>query len=144
YGGNGPLHACGIANALGISKILAPPFASTFSACGAGNVQQMHIHEMSTWTVLFSPSTRTFFTDYEGFNRSVEELEHRGCEDLLRQGMKAADIHYRLELDMRYGNQRVQTAVVTPVSRLRSQSDVLALLDQFHKRYGERFGEGSQ
>ncbi|MGV2481895.1 UNVERIFIED_CONTAM: hydantoinase/oxoprolinase family protein, partial [Salmonella enterica subsp. enterica serovar Weltevreden] len=55
YGGNGPLHACGIANALGVSKILAPPFSSTFSACGAGNVSQMHIHEMSTWTVLFNP-----------------------------------------------------------------------------------------
>jgi N-methylhydantoinase A/oxoprolinase/acetone carboxylase beta subunit len=54
YGGNGPLHACGIANALGINRILAPPFSSTFSACGAGNVNQMHIHEMSTWTVLFN------------------------------------------------------------------------------------------
>lgn len=30
YGGNGPLHACGIANALGVSRILAPPYASTF------------------------------------------------------------------------------------------------------------------
>ncbi len=48
YGGNGPLHACGIAMALGINRILAPPFSSTFSACGAGNVNQMHIHEMNT------------------------------------------------------------------------------------------------
>ena len=48
YGGNGPLHACGIANKLGIDKILAPPFASVFSAAGAGNLNQMHIHETST------------------------------------------------------------------------------------------------
>ncbi len=144
YGGNGPLHACGIANALGISRILAPPFGSTFSACGAGNVQQMHIHEMSTWTILFDPNARALFTDYAAFNRSVEELERRGREDLLRQGMKLADIRYRLELDMRYGNQRVQTAVVTPLLRLHSQGDVLGLMDQFHRRYGERFGAGSQ
>jgi N-methylhydantoinase A len=144
YGGNGPLHACGIANALGIGRILAPPFASTFSACGAGNVSQMHIHELSTWTVMFNPSTRSFFTDYDSFNRSVEELERRGREDLLRQGMRAEDIRYRLEIDMRYGNQRVQTTVVTKLSRLRSQSDVLGLMDQFYQRYGERFGEGSQ
>ena len=32
YGGNGPLHACGIANYAGIKRILAPPFASVFSA----------------------------------------------------------------------------------------------------------------
>ena len=144
YGGNGPLHACGIANALGIGRVLAPPFASTFSACGAGNVSQMHIHELSTWTVMFNPSTRSFFTDYDSFNRSVEELERRGREDLLRQGMPAVNIRYRLEIDMRYGNQRVQTTVVTQLSRLRSQSDVLGLIDQFYQRYGERFGEGSQ
>ena len=144
YGGNGPLHACGIADALGVSKILAPPFASTFSACGAGNVNQMHIHEMSTWTVLFNPALKAFYKDYESFNRNVEELERRGREDLLRQGMPAADIRYRLELDMRYGNQRVQTAVVTELNRLNAQKDVLALMDQFHQSYGARFGEGSQ
>jgi N-methylhydantoinase A len=144
YGGNGPLHACGIADALGVSKILAPPFSSTFSACGAGNVNQMHIHEMSTWTVLFNPALKAFYNDYESFNRNVEELERRGREDLLRQGMPAADIRYRLELDMRYGNQRVQTAVVTELNRLNAQKDVLALMDQFHQSYGARFGEGSQ
>lgn len=144
YGGNGPLHACGIANALGAQRILAPPYSSTFSACGAGNVNQMHIHELSTWTVLFDPNARCFFTDYDAFNRNVEELERRGREDLLRQSMDPEVIRYRLELDMRYGNQRVQTAVVSDRSRLRSQGDVLVLIDQFHHRYGERFGEGSQ
>ncbi|NKF21856.1 hydantoinase/oxoprolinase family protein [Solimonas marina] len=144
YGGNGPLHACGIANALGVSRILAPPFSSTFSACGAANVNQMHIHEMSTWTVLFNPATRGFFNDYDGFNRSVEELERRGREDLLRQGMDEQQIRYRLELDMRYGNQRVQTAVVTELNRLHTQKDVLKLMDQFHESYGARFGAGSQ
>ena len=45
---------------------------------------------------------------------------------------------------MRYGNQRVQTAVVSEFTRSKSQHDVLALMDQFYKSYGERFGEGSQ
>ena len=136
--------ANGIATALGVTKVLAPPFASTFSACGAGNVNQMHIHEMNTWTVLFNSATKGFFSDYESFNRGVEALEQRGREDLLRQGMEPGQIRYRLELDMRYGNQRVQTAVVTELSRLKTQRDVLQLMDQFHERYGERFGEGSQ
>ncbi len=144
YGGNGPLHACGIANSLGINRIFAPPYSSTFSACGAANVNQMHIHEMSTWTVLFNPALKAFFQDYDNFNRNVEELERRGRDDLLRQGMTPDQIRYRLELDMRYGNQRVQTAVVTELNRIKSQRDVLSLMDQFHKSYGARFGEGSQ
>ncbi len=144
YGGNGPLHACGIARALGVKKILAPPFASVFSAVGAGNMNQLHIHEMSTWTVLFDANQKSLFTDYALFNSRVEELERRGREDLTRQGFAAEKVEYRLELDMRYGNQRVTTAVVTDIHRLGGQSDVLKLMEQFHQRYGERFGEGSQ
>lgn len=144
YGGNGPLHACGIADALGVDKVLAPPFAWVFSACGAGNMNQMHIHEMSTYTILFDANAKTVFDDFASFNANVAELERRGREDLLRQGMDEASIQYRLELDMRYGNQRVQTAVVTEVSRLSSRLDVLKLIDQFFARYGDRFGEGSQ
>lgn len=144
YGGNGPLHACGIANKLGIDKILAPPFASVFSAAGAGNLNQMHIHEMSCYMVLFHSGTKTMFTDYASFNAKVEELERRGREDLLRQGMDPEDVRYRLELDMRYGNQRVQTTVTTELNRLNGLPDVAKLITQFHRSYGDRFGEGSQ
>ena len=144
YGGNGPLHACGVADALGVDKVLAPPFAWVFSACGAGNMNQMHIHEMSTYTVLFDANTKAIFGDFAQFNANVAALEARGRADLLRQGMAEADIRYRLELDMRYGNQRVQTAVVTELTRLTSRIDVLRLIDQFFSRYGDRFGEGSQ
>jgi N-methylhydantoinase A len=144
YGGNGPLHACGIARALGVNSILVPPFASTFSAVGAGNMNQLHIHEMNCWTVLYDANRQAFFDDYESFNRKVEELERRGREDLVRQGFGLDDIRYRLELDMRYGNQRVQTAVVTDLNRVSSPQHVLTLIDQFHTRYGERFGKGSQ
>ena len=144
YGGNGPLHACGIAQKLGIDRILAPPYAAAFSACGAGTLNQMHIHEMSTFLVLFQSVTKSLFTDYDRFNKMVAELERRGREDLLRQGMNERDIRYRLELDMRYGNQRVTTSVATDLHRFNSLHDVAQIIDQFHRSYGERFGEGSQ
>jgi N-methylhydantoinase A len=144
YGGNGPLHACGIASALGVDTVLAPPFASAFSACGAGNMNQMHIHEKTSWMVLFDPASQTLFSDYDKFNNIVAELENRGREDLLRQGFYAGDLRFRLELDMRYGNQRVETAVNVDKPRLDSQHDVLSLITMFHTRYGDRFGHGSQ
>lgn len=144
YGGNGPLHCCGIANALGVNRVLAPPFSSVFSALGAGNVNQMHIHEMSTYTVLYHTGTQSMLSDYERINAAIVELEARGRDDLQRQGMNPDDIKIRLEFDMRYGNQRVETAVETDVTRFSSMHDVLALMGRFDKRYGERFGEGSQ
>jgi N-methylhydantoinase A len=113
YGGNGPLHCCGIANHLGIDRVLAPPFSSVFSALGAGNTPQLHIHERTTPVLLFDATTRRLFEDFNTFNGIVEELEARGRADLQRQGLPAESVQHRLELDMRYGNQLVTMAVVS-------------------------------
>jgi N-methylhydantoinase A len=63
---------------------------------------------------------------------------------LLRQGIAADNILHSLELDMRYGNQLVQTTVVIPKHTIESAIDVLNILDLFSTDYGKRFGEGSQ
>ncbi len=144
YGGNGPLHCCGIARALGIQRVLAPPFSALFSALGAGNVDQLHIHEKSTYTVLFHTMLKQLLTDFTRLNDTIAELEDRGRDDLIRQGVDPALVQHRVEFDMRYGNQRVETAVASDIKRFTSVHDVLALIAQFHQRYGERFGEGSQ
>ena len=144
YGGNGPLHCCGIARNLNIDRILAPPLSSVFSAVGAGNMHQLHIHEKSLYMVLYDSNTRHIFDDYDRFNAIVAELKEKGRQDLLRQGVPAEDIHHDLELDMRYGNQLVQTTAVIPQHELRGPADVLAMISQFSTDYGKRFGEGSQ
>lgn len=144
YGGNGPLHGCGIASQLGIDRILVPPFCSVFSAVGAGNMHQLHIHERSLFMWIYDSNTRRLYNDYTAFNQIVEELENKGRDDLLRQGMKAGDIRHRLELDMRFGNQLAQTSVVAPKLRLESIDDVMAIIKQFSADYGNRFGKGSE
>ena len=144
YGGNGPLHACGIAGHLGIARVLAPPYSSVFSALGAGNTPQLHIHERTVPVVLFDASTRALFTDFGRFNGIVAELEAKGRDDLLRQGLPGEAVQHRLELDMRYGNQLVTMAVTADRTRLQSVRDVVALMHMFADDYGRRFGQGSQ
>ena len=144
YGGNGPLHACGIAEHLGVDRVLAPPYSAVFSALGAGNTPQLHIHERTVPVVLFDASTRTVFTDFDRFNGIVAELEERGRADLVRQGLPGKAVRHRLELDMRYGNQLVTMAVVADRNRLASVRDVVALMHLFADDYGRRFGAGSQ
>jgi N-methylhydantoinase A len=118
YGGNGPLHACGIASSAGISRILFPPFASVFSALGAGNMRPLHIHERSAYVVLYEPLKRSLYNKYETMNGYIQELEAKGAEDLVRQGYDRNDVRYRLEMDMRYGNQLVTTAVAFDINRV--------------------------
>lgn len=144
YGGNGPLHGCGIANQLGIDRILVPPFCSVFSAVGAGNMHQLHIHEKSLFMWIYDSNTRRLYNDYATFNRVVEELEAKGRDDLLRQGMKPGDIQHRLELDMRFGNQLAQTTVTAHKLRLEKIEDVMTIIKQFSVDYGSRFGKGSE
>jgi N-methylhydantoinase A len=144
YGGNGPLHACGIANVLGVSRVMVPPFCSIFSAIGAGNMDQMHIHERSVYLSLYDSNTRSLFADFDRFNGIVEELEEAGRNDLLRQGVSPEKISHRLELDMRYGNQLAQTAVISATNRISSSDDMMGLIETFSKDYGRRYGEGSQ
>ena len=144
YGGNGPLHCCGIARNLGIDKILAPPLSSVFSAVGAGNMHQLHIHEQSLYMVLYDSNTRHIFDDYARFNSIVAELKEMGTQDLIRQGIPREQIQHNLELDMRYGNQLVQTTAVIPQHEVHGPADVLTIISQFSNDYGKRFGEGSQ
>ncbi len=144
YGGNGPLHCCGIAKNLNIDKILAPPLSSVFSAVGAGNMHQLHIHEQSLYMVLYDSNTRHLFDDYARFNAIVAELKELGTQDLQRQGVPREDVCHSLELDMRYGNQLVQTTAVIPQHEVHGVSDVMAIITQFSNDYGKRFGEGSQ
>jgi N-methylhydantoinase A len=144
YGGNGPLHCCGIAKVLEMEKILIPPFSPIFSAVGAGIMNLVNIHEKSVFMNIYDSNTRSLFSEFDRFNQYVKELEEAGREELLRQGIPAEAIQHRLELDMRYGNQLTQTSVISPVNRLNNMSEVLQLVEAFSVNYGERFGEGSQ
>ncbi|NQV20172.1 MAG: hydantoinase/oxoprolinase family protein [Rhodospirillales bacterium] len=144
YGGNGGLHCCGIAEVLGIDRVFVPPFSSVFSAVGAGNMHQLHIHEKSLYLTIYDSTTRALFDDFDRLNAIVGELEEAGKKDLLRQGMKPSQIQRRLEMDMRYGNQLAQTAVVSENNRITSRKDLLRLIGVFARDYGKRFGEGSQ
>ena len=93
---------------------------------------------------VYDSTSKTLLRDYARFNKIAEELETAGLQDLLRQGMRREDVKHRIEVDMRYGNQLVQTTVILPVARLKRMDDVMALIKQFSVDYGNRFGKGSE
>jgi N-methylhydantoinase A len=140
YGGGGPVHCCGFARALEAKSVLVPPFASVFSAFGAGNLGQLHIHDRSAYLVVYNPLTRQMTLDISIVNGMIDELEQLGRDDLVRQGFQPKDVQHQVEFDMRYGNQLVQLSVLSPVKRLKDVDDVLAMIEVFSKTYASRFG----
>ncbi len=140
YGGNGPLHCCGIAKQAGIKRVLAPPYSSVFSACGGAAMNQLHIHEKTETVALYNQHTKQIFQDYDYFNNIAEELESRGRADLIRQGIDEGDIKYRLELDLRYGIQKMETSIVVRTTRINSLADVLEIVEKLATDFSARYG----
>jgi N-methylhydantoinase A len=143
YGGNGPLHACGIANRAGIKRVLAPPYSSVFSACGGAGLDQMHIHEKNVSLPFFHKNLKTIFNDFDAFNSIVEDLKNKGCADLMRQGISAEKVQFRTELDMRYSIQKMEVSIVSPKINLESTTDVIQLIEAMNDDFSERYGEDS-
>jgi N-methylhydantoinase A len=141
YGGAGPAHCCGFARALGVARVLVPPFSAVFSALGAANLEQLHLHERSVYLVVYNPLTREITLEVDSVNRLIDELEALGRDDLVRQGFAAAEVKHQVEFDMRYGNQLVQLSVLSPVLRLGGIDDVLSMIEVFSDTYSKRFGE---
>ena len=127
YGGNGPLHACGIADArrhqahpraavrVGVLRLRRrqhEPAAHPRARRPRRDVQRDHPKRCTTTT--------------REFNAIVEELERRGREDLVRQGFEPEDV----TLPPRAGHALRQpaastTAVVFDVNRINGVGDVL-------------------
>lgn len=141
YGGNGPLHACGIADKVGFNRVLAPPYSSVFSACGGAGLDQMHIHERNVSYPFFHKNLQALFNDFGSFNAIVEELEERGRNDLVRQGLEKDLIKHRLELDMRYSIQKMEVSIVCPYERLTESKQVIDMIERMNEDFGERYGK---
>jgi N-methylhydantoinase A len=107
-------------------------------------MKKLHILERGAHVVMYNATTRSLYDRYNEFNSIVEEIEAKGCEDLVRQGFAAEDVRYRLEMDMRYGNQLVTTAVVFDINRIYGVGDVLKMIKTFSDIYGQRYGEGME
>jgi 5-oxoprolinase (ATP-hydrolysing) len=92
FGGAGGQHACAVADALGMERILVHPLAGVLSAYGIGIADVKAIRERSWLKPL-----------REDFSESLSELEKRACDALVEQGVH----HARIELDRR---ARLRTA----------------------------------
>ena len=135
YGGNGPMHAAIYAGELGVSKIIIPSVASTFSAFGSATSDILHSHRMFR----FSPMPM----DADGFNESFRTLEQMVNEELQGDGIKKEDRVFNYAVDMRYGAQYY--ALRMPVERKTYDAEAMGgLCRQFDVLYESLYGRGSE
>jgi N-methylhydantoinase A/oxoprolinase/acetone carboxylase beta subunit len=139
FGGAGPTHCCGYARFAEMEKIVVFPFAPTFCAFGSSTMDIVHVYERSRHLHLLHPATQEYLTDYDGFNRSVEALREVAARDFEGEGYERGRVEYVLELDMKFGGQLNVKRVTSPVLRVASPDDVLAIRDAFETEYGQAY-----
>ncbi|MEZ4769991.1 MAG: hydantoinase/oxoprolinase family protein [Caldilineales bacterium] len=103
FGGAGGLHACDLARALGIRRVIAPPVASTLSAFGmlAADVVKDYVQ-----TVML-PGT----VGFREIRDMMETMEARGLADVAAEGVPRDRITLLPQVDVRYRGQSYELTV---------------------------------
>jgi len=134
-GGAGATHACGFAPYLQVKKVIVSPYSPVFGAFGASTVDIQQVWDRSRTMKIFMWATQSYFEDIEQFNGIVNELKDLAIRDLRLEGFSEDRIHFRLELDMRYGMQYNLTKVESPHLNVKSPEDFKDICDRFTEQY---------
>ncbi len=118
FGGAGGLHACDLAAALGMRRVVVPPFPGAFSALG----------------LLFGDVVRDLTSTVIGSTFAAEDvfadLERQGIEQLAGEGFSADEVVLERSAALRYRGQSYEIAVPW-------QTDCAATFHELHRqRYG--------
>ncbi len=136
FGGNGPLFAAGMAEALGVRRIVVPPAPGLFSAFGLLDAELEH-HYVRSWR----RSTRGL--DLHELNQLWDGLESDALAQLAAAGFSGAAARLRRSADLCYAGQSFELTVPVPAGTL-DAATLLAVEDAFgaeHERtYGHRAG----
>ncbi|MBI4161787.1 MAG: hydantoinase/oxoprolinase family protein [Acidobacteria bacterium] len=128
YGGAGGLHACDLAESLGIRSILVPVHPGAFAAIGM--LLSDAVRDYSQ-TVLLDAAAAV----PGALERVFHALERQARRDLLREGVPAGRIRCLRTADLRYAGQSYELNL--PVS---APVRLGALREAFHRRHRRTFG----
>lgn len=120
FGGAGGQHACLVADALGMTSVLVPPFAGVLSALGMGLADQRAIAEQAVEAPL---------SDWQAIAVALTEAEAKAKRALEEQGVRDQAIEATLSLRVKYAGS--DTSISVPFE---SEARVVSAFEQLHLR----------
>ncbi len=132
-GGAGPVHACGVAQGLGISRIIIPPLAGVGSAFG-----------FLSAPIAFD-FTRSYVAgldalDLSELNSILTDLELEGRRIVEAAGVAPGDISVGLSIDMRYVGQGYEVRVPFAMEAL-TEGHIAEMQRVFEEEYRAFYGQ---
>lgn len=131
FGGAGSIHACAVADELGIKRIIFPSNASTFSAWGI--LHSDIAHDFSRSRVM--PFDEAALAP---LRELVDAIRGQGEEQLTADGIPPGDRQYRLAVDLRYKGQAFELTIPWSGDEVDAAA-LSATRDAFHATHKQRF-----
>ncbi len=127
YGGAGPLHACRLAEELGMRSVLVPPFPGLTSAYGL--LVADLVVDVAQTDILGDPDAVEIESRFAALDDRLEGM-------IRDQRLPADGWTVEASIDMRYSGQAYE--LVVPVER--PDFDVVTIVARFHDLHGLRYG----
>jgi len=124
FGGAGGQHACLVADALGMTRVFAHPFAGVLSAYGMGLADQTAMREQAMELALNEAAADILATQ-------LNALAQQASQDLLAQGVNAIQINVIKRVHLRYDG--TDSVIVV------SFDDIPGMVAQFESAYKKRY-----
>jgi N-methylhydantoinase A len=131
FGGAGPMHACAIAAALDIDRVVFPNHAGLASAVGLLVSDIKHDYVRS----FISPAADA---DHEAINGIIDELYDVGRGELETEDVPPEDRRFTVLFDVRYEGQAHNLTVPLGDSRL-TEASLDRLLDAFEAAHQDKY-----
>jgi len=138
FGGSGPIHACGMAGSLEMSRAVVPLHPGLFSAFGLLSADIEH-HRVQT---CYQDSRSA---DLERLNRLMERMESEVRRLLEEEGFAPGEIRILRKADLRYAGQSFELSLPLPEGPLNAGAirHLEQAFDEEHqKTYGHRARPG--
>ncbi|OZI31151.1 5-oxoprolinase [Bordetella genomosp. 10] len=135
FGGSGPVHACDLAQTLGMRRVLFPNAPGVFTAMGmlAGSVERYFVRPLESQMQAL---------DIQELKSLRDTLREEARAALAEEGYPADRVEYVFELDMRFKGQDYELPIRIP-DALDAQS-TQQLCDDFRQAYTAMYGYASK
>ncbi|TGP21514.1 MULTISPECIES: hydantoinase/oxoprolinase family protein [unclassified Mesorhizobium] len=135
FGGAGPMHACFVAQAMNIPKVIIPGQAGVASAFGATAMNIRHDVEAFHYASLDD-------VDVSDLNRLYAELEEKARHRLQADGIGASETKITRTAQMRYVGQTYEVDTDIPNGTI-AKGQIASIADAFHNAHRLEYGVSS-
>lgn len=132
FGGAGPLHACDIADELGIAQVIVPRYPGLTAALGL----IMSDGRLDLARTMVAP---LLDIDEQAIAVAVDDLLDRAREQLGERGAMPG-VRFELDADLRYAGQAYELTVPVPGGGQLSAREIPALAEAFRARHRTVYG----